>query len=194
MFSRSIRDALAIPARGLLVSTRTLKDGFAIRARRTCGPVPSDLVYAGAKPTFTWGAGFSSRGPFGYAKRSAVPASEMFMGSTATLVLEPTTCDPRPLIFRATLETAGPATIVSTYREHTQRLYITSLASLVIETPKSRSPVRIHFQTDAPVADWDPIYFRYERDRPRDLRLRFFAPSVAEGAATRGRRRTRKRC
>lgn len=178
----SVRDAFAIPARGLFVKTSQLRDGFAMRARRTCGPVVSDLLYIGERPAFSWGAGFYHRGPFGYSYKTPGQETEMFMGSTATLILQPTRCEPTPLLFRADIGTAGPATLVVNFLKHTERLFITSNAPLVIRTPKSRFGVRITLSTDAPVAEWDPTYFRYDRDRPRGLRLRFSSASISEDA------------
>ena len=188
---QNVWDTLAIPARGVLLRTRRLRDGFTIGARRTCGPVSIDRVYAPDVPTFLWGDGFHRRGPVGYVTSGAVAVTEMFMEARASLTLLPTKCPPRSLRFTATIETAAPATLVTRYPKRMEKLFVTSSAPLVVRTPASRSSVQIRFLTDAPIADWNPIYFRYDRDRPRDLRLRFSAASVAEEAvSTSPRRRT----
>lgn len=177
-----------------------LRDGASIAARRLCGPVAANVedAFGKSRPTLLWGPGFYHSGPYGYdtglqttywgVGRRTSPYPKMYMGSRASLTILPSSCAP-PASIDIELQAFGngPSDLAVDSFGHTLHLtvppFVPTNFSLHYRLV-SRKPIRIRFSTNAPLADLDPILQRYERDRPRFIRMMLEVASVRESSPT----------
>jgi hypothetical protein len=178
--------ATAVEGGGLSSTITPLDDGQLISVRRLCGNVPADQVFEPQRPTLALGYGFSLPGPSGYSSlegpgrmiqrqtNGTVPVyPRLLMAARGSLYVTPTACPLGVVDIAANFNAASMATVVIGIQRRTVRFLVspTSTSPTLRYTPRSHAPLRIDFLTDAPVADFNPISVRYERDVPRELRL-----------------------
>ena len=170
--------------RGIQRHVVPVRDGALIFARRTCGPVPVADALMPDFPTVVWTDGFYPSGPVGYTTDNPEPLRwglgqsltlypKVFMESHGTLTIYPSNCPP------TAVNVEGVA--VAARRSSLRILSSSDDKTLVVSAKPAQfwlryagggnTPIHVRFTTDAPPADFDPIIFRYERDRPRDIRL-----------------------
>jgi len=160
--------------RGLSESVRRLRDGYLLNVRRRCGPVPLERVYEADGPMLQWGEGFYFTGPVGYVTpKSPWLYPKVFMGMRAVLNIIPSHCPPTAVNLKAVAVSGEPSTLIIRSPDHTDRIATSAVPALfwLRYAQPSERPIRIVFQTDAPRTDFDPVQFRYERDRPRNIRI-----------------------
>ncbi|GAC1304453.1 MAG: hypothetical protein NVSMB21_04950 [Vulcanimicrobiaceae bacterium] len=182
--------------RGLAERVSPLRSGFLIAVRRLCGPVPIAETFEPSTPTLVWGGGFYPSGPVGYPPAPSPGTADsrddgvsqvgldtkMFMASRGELTIDPSTCEPGIVDLRAVVYARSVSELGVLSPEHVDRIPVSVLPTsfwLRYET-KRRGPIHIRFSTKAPIADLDPVFFRYERDVRRDLRLVLQATSLTE--------------
>lgn len=166
-------------ARGIVVGAAS---GTAIHVRRTCGDVPTQNAFAESRPTLKWETGFYHQGPVGYPAPplQMTPLGDvatwpkMFMSHDATLRLTPSACAPAYTNLRAVAVGGGRGHLFITSPDgHVDVVSITQQPAVfwLRYDQHDGRPIEIHFRTDAPETDLDPVQFRYEHDVPRHLRL-----------------------
>jgi hypothetical protein len=179
-------------------------DGAIVAARRLCGPVAPNVedAFGESRPTLLWGPGFYYGGPVGYDTAPRVPTywgvgrrisayPKMYMGSHAMLTIVPSSCAP-PASIDLQLQAFGngPSDLAIKSRGHILHLSVPPFVPTSFNlhyAVVSRKPIRVAFKTNAPLADLDPVYQHYERDRPRHIRMMIEPASVREqGTAIEG--------
>jgi hypothetical protein len=170
--------------RGVARTVVALRDGASIDARRRCGPVPPAVAFAPSRPQLVWGGGFLPSGPYGYVTAPLEPVRsalgkmltvypKMFLEGRGVATIVPSSCPPGTVVFRAVAVASKPAHLAVRTPAGVERFAIDDEATpVVLRIPlRDRAPFKIEFSTDAPAAQWEPIYFRYERDRPVKRRV-----------------------
>ena len=185
--------------RGLSETSTPLEDGRLLSIRRLCGDVPADEVFEPQRPELVLGNGFSLPGPAGYSslERSGRPIvlhangadssySKLLMQSRGSLYVTPTACPSGFVDIAADFVTGSTATVIVSIQGRTYRYLVSPTPSRNTLSYRfhTRAPFRIDFSTDAPVADFNPILFRYEHDVPRELRLVMQPFEISERAAS----------
>jgi hypothetical protein len=157
---------------GLTESLKPAPGGFIVEAKRTCGPVGLSDAFVPDLPRLALGFGSYLSGPYGYEPPPETSRDRIFMGGTGVLTVTPSRCESHPLLFSSIVSAAGPGNLAVRYQGHTLRIPISGGAQRIsIPCQTTNRPFSLEFKSDAPVADLDPVPFRYERDRPRQLRL-----------------------
>ncbi len=185
------------PRHGVRTTTMPLRDGYVIYTERLCGPVALDAAFAESRPLLVYGRGFFRSGPVGYEKPAEVRDAfgdvstdpnmypKMFMAHEGVLTLYRTSCPKAFVNLKAVAVSARPATLlISPSGAKTEHIKLTPDGAhfwLRFDMQKQRSPMTLHFVTNAPKApQFDPIIFHYERDIPRDIRIVFEPEGIWE--------------
>lgn len=169
---------------GVAMSVNPLGSGSRIEASRTCGAVSANYVFADDRPTVHW-QNFYPEGPDGYKVASASNVwgdvlpyyPKMYAGRRATLVVDPGPCPGTysNIQFDTTSAEPGKMRIIASDGTPVAEVKLSAKPATVwlrYDTRRGK-PIRISIITQAPVAndDLDPINFRYERDKPRNVRV-----------------------
>jgi hypothetical protein len=175
------RPLLAGSMTGLAESLKPTLNGFIVEAKRTCGPVGLGEVFDPDVPRLALGFGSYRSGPYGYETPAGVPRDLIFMGGTGALTVTPSRCESHPMLFSSIVSAAGPGSLTVRRQGQTLRIAMSGgPQNLSIPCRPTNRPFSLEFKSDAPVADLDPVPFRYDRDVPRQLRLEFSSTKVDE--------------